>query len=387
MNPYNYCVYPFNYAHIGHKGIPALCCNNGEYRLPYNIKRNSLKTIWNSKAINKVRDQFTMGKCPSGCEHCFKPESEGVRSFRQKALRGTFGTNTPFEDTVIRGLDLRMGNTCNLKCIMCNSYSSVQLYKLVPEMGKHYNWDQGTVDRIMIDHDPKTMDWCNDEKAWQNIFKGIDENLQHVYMAGGEPFYVNNFEDMLHNMMGYAPNAKYVINTNGTRLLKDKDIERFKKYNLHMRVSIDGMGQVDEYVRQGTDFSHKLAVMHQYHKHFNIECWDITVNSLSVRVVHRLLMYLKAEFPEVQINIRPAYGNNPLHLWRLPSGFRTNILDWFLEHKDIAWGSDHIISELRKPYEPYNEKMKQVVQFWDNRGQVKLEDFDPDLAKYLYENP
>ena len=44
-------------------------------------------------------------------------------SFRQKALRGTFGTNDPFEDTVIRGLDLRMGNTCNLKCIMCNSYS------------------------------------------------------------------------------------------------------------------------------------------------------------------------------------------------------------------------------------------------------------------------
>ena len=131
MTPYNYCVYPFNYAHIGHKGIPALCCNNGEYRLPYNIKRNSLKTIWNSKAINKVREQFTLGHCPKGCEHCFRPESEGVRSFRQKALRGTFGTNDPFEDTVIRGLDLRMGNTCNLKCIMCNSYSSVQLYKLV----------------------------------------------------------------------------------------------------------------------------------------------------------------------------------------------------------------------------------------------------------------
>ena len=102
-----------NYAHIGHKGIPAPCCNNGEYRLPYNIKRNSLKTIWNSKAINKVREQFTLGHCPKGCEHCFRPESEGVSSFRQKALRGTFGTNDPFEDTIIRGLDLRMGNTCN----------------------------------------------------------------------------------------------------------------------------------------------------------------------------------------------------------------------------------------------------------------------------------
>ena len=48
---------------------------------------------------------------------------------------------------------------------------------------------QSSVDRIMVDSDPKTMDWCNDEKAWQNIFKGIDENLQHVYMAGGEPSY------------------------------------------------------------------------------------------------------------------------------------------------------------------------------------------------------
>ena len=151
-----------------------------------------------------------------------------------------------------------------------------------------------------------------------------------------------------------------------------------------MRVSIDGMGQVDEYVRQGTDFSHKLAVMHQYHKHFNIECWDITVNSLSVRVVHRLIQYLKAEFPDTQINIRPAYGNSPLHLWRLPSGFRHNILDWFKKHKDLAWGSDHIISELQKPYKPYNEKIKQVVDFWDNRGSVKLEDFDPELARYIH---
>ena len=73
---------------------------------------------------------------------------------------------------------------------------------------------------------------------------------------------------MLHNMMGYAPMQKYVINTNGTRLLKDKDIERFKQYNLHMRVSIDGMGQVDEYVRQGNDFSKKLVVMQSSYQTF-----------------------------------------------------------------------------------------------------------------------
>ena len=101
------------------------------------------------------------------------------------------------------------------------------------------------------------------------------------------------------------------------------------------------------------------------------------MNSLSVRVVHRLLQYLKAEFPDTQINIRPPYGNSPLHLWRLPSGYRKDILDWFIKHKDIAWGRT-IISELKKKtLEPHNEKIKQVVDFRDNRGSVKLEDFDP----------
>ena len=70
-------------------------------------------------------------------------------------------------------------------------------------MAKHYDWEDGVEQRILEDHDPKTMDWCNNEQAWQNIFTGIDDKLQHVYMAGGEP-YVNNFEDVLHNMMGYV---------------------------------------------------------------------------------------------------------------------------------------------------------------------------------------
>ncbi len=386
MHPYNYCVYPFNYAHIGHKGQPTLCCNNGQHRLPYNIKEHSLKDIWTSDEINAVREQLSTGSCPTGCEHCFNPEMDGVRSFRQKALRGTFGTNTPFDDTVIRGLDLRIGNTCNLKCIMCNSYSSVQLYKMVPDMGKHYGWPQEVVDRIKVEHDPKTMDWCNDENAWQNIFDGIDARLQHVYMAGGEPFYVNNFEDILHTMMGKAPNAKYVINTNATRLLKDKDVERFKNYNLEMRVSIDGLGSVDEYIRNGTDWKQKLEVMHQYYKNFKIECWDLTFTSLSIRQAPELIVYLKEQFPDVKVNIRPAYGNSPMHFYRLPENMRQDVLNWFEDNDELAWGSDSIIAQLKKPHNDYRWKLKQVVDFWDNRGKVKLNDFDPELHKYIYED-
>jgi len=385
MQPYNYCVYPWNYPHINHHGAPALCCNNSEHQLPYNIKTDRLDDIWNSLEIQEVRETLVGWFCPKGCEFCFDKEAEGVRSFRQKALRGTFGTHEPFDDTIIRGLDLRLGNMCNLACIMCNSYSSVQLYRQLPQMAKHYGWLDEQVERQQKEHNPKLMDWADHDSSWENILAGIDDNLQHVYMAGGEPFYVNNFEDVLHNMMGYAPHARYVINTNGTRLLKDKDIQRFKQYNLELRVSIDGYGAVDEYVRQGTVWEDKVAVMQQYYKNFKIECWDITLNSLSVRQAPKLIEWLIQEFPGVEINVRPAYGNSPMHLWRLPEYLRQDVLIWFKENKDKAWGSDGIIKELQKPYQDYRHKLKQVVSYWD-KPNLSLNNIDPFLNKYIHED-
>jgi MoaA/NifB/PqqE/SkfB family radical SAM enzyme len=381
-----YCVYPSNYPYIGHTGTLSLCCNNQFHTLPYNIKTHSLKDIWHSKEINKVRDTLANKLCPSGCEFCFDKEAEGVRSFRQKALRGTFGTNEPFNDTIIRGLDLRLGNMCNLACIMCNSYSSVQLYRQLPEMAKHYGWLDEQVERQQKEHNPKLMDWADHDSSWENILSGIDENLQHVYMAGGEPFYVNNFEDVLHNMMGYAPHARYVINTNGTRLLKDKDIKRFKQYNLSLRVSIDGLGDVDEYIRQGTIWEEKIEVIKQYHKYFKIDCWDLTLNSLSIRQAPKLIEWLTETFPNVKINVRPAYGNGPMHLWRIPESLRKDVLLWFKLNKKLAWGSDGIITELEKPYQTYKPKLRQVISYWDQRGRVKLNSIDPVLNKYIHED-
>ena len=389
MQPYNYCVYPFNYPHIGHKGIPALCCNNAEHRLPYNIKSHRLDDIWQSPEIQEVRETLIGWHCPSGCEFCFDKEEAGVRSFRQKALRGTFGTNEPFEDTHIRALDLRLGSTCNLACIMCTSYSSVQLYKKLPEIAKQYGWDDYRLKDIQTRHDPSTMDWADHESSWQNIFSGIDSRLQHVYMAGGEPFYVKNFEDVLHNMMGYAPLARYVINTNGTRLLKPKDIQRFKQYNLELRISIDGLGKVDEYVRHGTVWDHKTAVMDQYYKNFKIEGWDLTLNSLSIRQAPKLIEWLKLNYPDVPVYTRPSYGVDSLFLWRLPVELRQETLAWFQNFASTdtnSFGIDSIISELEKPYEDFRWRIRQVVDFWDSRGSVKLADIDPVLNKYIHED-
>ena len=71
---------------------------------------------------------------------------------------------------------------------MCTSYSSVQLYKKLPMKLIQYGWDDYRLKDIQTRHDPHTMDWADPESSWQNIFSCIDSRLQHVYMAGGEPY-------------------------------------------------------------------------------------------------------------------------------------------------------------------------------------------------------
>ena len=65
---------------------------------------------------------------------------------------------------------------------------------------------------------------------------------------------------------------------------------------------------------------------------------------------------------------------------------RTEVLQWFEDNDELAWGSDSIIAQLKKPHVDYRWKLKQVVDFWDERGPVKLNDFDPELNKYIHGN-
>ena len=85
-----------------------------------------------------------------------------------------------------------------------------------------------------------------------------------------------------------------------------KDIQRFKQYNLELRISIDGLGKVDEYVRHGTVLDLKTAVMDQYYKNFKIEGWDPTLNSLSIRQAPKLIEWLKLNYPMYQYILDPV---------------------------------------------------------------------------------
>lgn len=394
-NPKNYCVFTSNYPFIDNDGYTALCCKNSHHKLPYHIKEHKLSDIWKSPEMLAVREQFGTGKNVEGCHKCYDPEAQGIRSFRTKMLGQLNAQNgmVPFLDDEIKALDLRIGNICNLSCTMCYSGNSNRIYQQIPKMAEHFGWSQGKVDAEIEKYHARNYDWSNDPQAWDNIISGIDKNLMHCYLAGGEPFYLTHFSETVKRIGSVAPNARFVINTNGTRLLREKDLKQYDGLNIFIRLSVDGWGKADEWTRQETVWEEKLAVMDQYYDKFDLEVWDITVNPFSVRTAPKLIEYLFNRYPKSSVQIRPVVNKQELLMENIPAHFKQDALDYFKQYvvsdmiESKLVGVDHVISEMEKPFNDSNYRKQIVTKFvdyYDKNGSVKLNDFDPELADWIY---
>jgi len=142
-----FCSYPFQSLNIMPTGTIKPCCAFNdllrEDGRPLSIYEHTLDDIWNSKALRDLRRDFVEGREVKNCDGCFELERQGLestRTHRQRWLNHGFCHETARTVEQIKAefvesdfvahrqpecLDLDVGNTCNLKCRMCNStYSS-----------------------------------------------------------------------------------------------------------------------------------------------------------------------------------------------------------------------------------------------------------------------
>jgi MoaA/NifB/PqqE/SkfB family radical SAM enzyme len=382
-----YCVYTNNFTFVDNDGYVALCCKNLKNKLSqYHIKDYKLSEIWNSPEMHSVRAEIASGGEPNGCFKCYDPERDGVRSFRQKAL-GMINNGVPFPDEKIHALDLRLGNVCNLSCVMCFAGNSNKILHQHKSMAKHFNWKEGRLEKEAEKYHKSNYDWSDDPVAWDNIISSVDKNLKHVYLAGGEPFYLKNFPTTVERLGSLAPGANFVINTNGTRLLREKDLKQLKTVeNVFLRFSVDGWGAADEWTRQDTVWEQKLQVMDQYYNHFKLAVWDITANSLSVRHIPKLVEHLWENYPNAKVQIRPVVNKTEVLMENIPDRFKAESLAFFEKHKNKLEGVDHVINEMRKPFNndmKRKQKVKHFVNYYDTHGVVTFDSFDPELAEWI----
>ena len=161
-------------------------------------------------------------------------------------LDGSLPVNIPY-------FDLRLGNLCQLKCIMCSPHDSSSWikewkaqypkYKTI-ELKKDQGWD--------IDFD---YTWYQ-KGAFLDDMRSNAYNIRELYFAGGEPLLIPEHYKILEHLISIGKtDIPIAYNTNFSRLTyKSHDvIELWRQFSdITVGASLDAKGNRAEYMRKGT---------------------------------------------------------------------------------------------------------------------------------------
>jgi hypothetical protein len=149
-----------------------------------NLRDHTIEEVWNSEFMRDTRLEMLNGKIPNSCQKCFKEESLGIKSKRnwetivwneridiesivkQTDVDGSLPVNIPY-------FDLRLGNLCNLKCVMCSPHDSsswIKDWKIQTPQYTNPALDEGNDASIVINN------------SWTAVRIIVDENPELPYL-------------------------------------------------------------------------------------------------------------------------------------------------------------------------------------------------------------
>lgn len=278
-----FCVLPWIHLATRPNGDMRICCvanasgaDTGDYTVglvkmedgkPANFAHDLPTQAFNNDYMRSVRKTMLAGEVPASCTKCFKEESEGIASKRiwetgswhydgvdiPELIKQTDEDgNVPYK---LQYLDLRLGHTCNLKCIMCSPHDSS---KWVAEHKTVFPIFQSELIKKQMSWDRKGFNnfWHENPEFWEEIYEQIP-NIKQLYFAGGEPLMIREHKTFLLEIIkrGYADKISLRYNTNG--LLVDQEIidvwSKFRKVKVGL--SLDGMQERGHYIRYPLDWS------------------------------------------------------------------------------------------------------------------------------------
>lgn len=362
-----------------------------------NLRDHTIEEVFNGHQMRQTRLQMIAGEIPTSCRKCFEEESKGMTSKRQWETKEwaqrldlqKLVKDTKHDGTVpvtIPYFDLRLGNLCQLKCIMCSPHDSsswIKEWKL--QYPQYKNKD-------LI----RDQDWDSSyDYTWYKKGSFIDSmkdqagNIQELYFAGGEPLLIPEHYKILEFMVeeGFARNCNLRYNSNGLEL-PDKLFELWDKFKeVRFNFSIDAHGDRNDYVRYPSKWSDvetnlkKLNDNTRDNMTINIAC---AVQLLNVGYIDELSDYIKDQGYN-KINPTPFGGGIiGTHLVYLPSHLNVRVLP----QEAKLWVKDKINNYIDK--QKFNLEFTQHpygAQRW--QGLIKYmmdEDWSnkiPALQEYL----
>jgi sulfatase maturation enzyme AslB (radical SAM superfamily) len=207
------------------------CCR---FKTPVAIFNGNVSEILFYKEYGKLRESSLAGEHITGCEKCYYEESLGKESLRQK-----FNKEYKCTDVKLEYLEIGFDNICNLTCDGCwDEFSSAWAKEKYPK--------------------EKTM-WI---KSSTDIIN-IPDTINKVLFLGGEPLMTNRHYKFL-KLIKDPSQVEITYNTNGTFLLDQQTINKLTEFKqVGFILSIDGYGELNDRVRNGSNWSDILKFIEQ----------------------------------------------------------------------------------------------------------------------------
>lgn len=242
-----YCALVKHGISVGTEGILAPCCQFDYIRNPpeENFNFTQLKEFKESMAL--LDSRHNQGIEDPRCKQCWYDEKIGYKSQRQHFNEKYLAEENPHGSETWH-MEIRLGNFCNLKCIMCHPRASSSIETEYIENKQSFN-QLG----IFYDTDKPIKKWWSTDAFLDFLDQTLSE-IKHLQFTGGEPFMVPTLSDILQKVKN-PKSTDLLFVTNMTKL-NTEVIELTKRFNLvNVIVSLEGINDKNGYIRFPSDFS------------------------------------------------------------------------------------------------------------------------------------
>lgn len=334
------CYHPWVGLDISPQGEFKPCC---KYKQPLG---NTLAEYQNSPQLSKLRGEFLQGQQPEGCIRCWRDEDSGLPSKRLLDNEYVFQKQVP-ELTSLKVLSFPFGNTCNLACRICNSYSSSKWASEEQKLKSTFN-------EIKI-YSPSSF-YKNSEFITK--IKELCKDLIHLEIPGGEPFYADkeiHFDFLNHFQNPENVSLHYI--TNGTKYPSKEIEELWKKFRqVDIQVSIDGRGKQFEYNRWPANWPTVLSNLSRY---LNLKSDE---SNIKLSISHTVSIFTVYYLPEFLDWCKKYYLPDPyLGLLTRPTYYNISVLP--VEAKQ----------EIEKRFDSYPQLKPIVKDMWSKDDSNQLD--------------
>lgn len=276
-----FCMAPWTHTFISPQLERRLCCASREKSTNFKqyidtegprdkdgLHMLPLKEHWNSKYMKDVRVKLMAGEEIPQCATCnhkllnAQVYRQHFNRFYKDQIEEAFNkTNADGETTMeVSSWDYRFSNLCNFTCRMCGPPLSSSWETENRKAGKIEPWMEKDV--------KEQLQKFHDQHVVKEFLEAVEnKTVKEFYWCGGEPLMWKIHWTAMQRVveLGYANKVFARYNSNMSRIvffgknLFDDLLSKFQDWQIN--ASIDGTGEIGEYIRTGLKYDEWLENM------------------------------------------------------------------------------------------------------------------------------